>query len=213
MIIGNGSSVDLMPPEFWQQDLLNIGTNRALCITALQGVRLDAVVIRDCWSCLWKDQKVARRFNWKVWQPADVYKVGPAEMRWTQANEYVRQVKGWRYEEERDHNNEAAVMKNGSVVLMACNVAWHWGVREFVLTGVDYQGRHARMLDGFNVDTGHGDYYDKPAPPMVERQFGEMRAAIEAGGGSIVNVSPGTKLDALEKKTWTHLTTLADIRA
>jgi len=202
VIIGNGGSCDMMPPEFWDQDALYIGTNRALCIKALQGVQLDAVFMRDCWSSLWGDMKVSRRYNWGVWQKSNAYKVGPAEQRHTQCDEFVRWADGWQYEEVRDHNNEAAVTKNPSVVIMAANVAWFWGVREFQLMGVDYSGGMAEMEDGFNVSTGYDARYDKPVPCGVETAYRKMREAIEAGGGSIVNHSPGSKLEAVEKREW-----------
>jgi len=119
-------------------------------------------------------------------------------------DEFVRQVPGWQFAESRDKaNGEAAVMKNSSVVIMAANVAWHWGVRDFQVVGVDYRGGMAEMIPPFDVSTGFDGRYDKPIRPVVERQFGEMRQAIESGGGSIVNVSPDTKLEALEKVEWT----------
>jgi len=204
VVIGNGGSVDLMPPEFWEQDgCLYVGTNRAPCIIALRGVRLDAVVIRDCWSSMFGDMKVSRKFNWDVWQPYDAYKVGPAEQRHTLCDEFVRQLPGWQFAENRDKaNNEAAVMANCSVVIMACNVAWHWGARDFQVTGLDYHGDMAAMFPPFDASTGYDARYAKPVPQVVERQFGEMRQAIETGYGSIVNCSPGTKLEALEKGRW-----------
>ena len=191
-----------MPPKFWQQDVLYIGTNRALCMTALQGVRLDAVVIRDCWSSLWGDMETSRRYNWNIWQKYDTYKVGPAEQRHTQCDEFVRQVTGWQYEDVRDCNNESAITKNPSVIIMASNVAWLWGVREFHLIGVDYHGGMAKMLDGFNVSTGYDKRYDCPVPANIETGYREMRDAIEEGGGSIVNHSPCSRIRSVENVIW-----------
>ncbi|GAG32543.1 unnamed protein product, partial [marine sediment metagenome] len=118
----------------------------------------------------------------------------------------IRQIKGWQFEDVRDHNNEAAVMKNPSVVIMAANVAWLWGVRDFQLVGVDYHGGMAKMLPGFDVSTGYDARYDKPVPKIVERYFTEMREAIETAG-TVVNVSPGSKLKAIECKPYSLKTT------
>jgi len=206
VIVANGSSVDAMPPGFWGMDCLYIGTNRALAMVALQGVRLDAVVLRDRCPCLWANPAVGNRYHNELWKPATCWKVGPADRRVTWCDEFVRQVPGWQFVENRDRNHEAAVMKNSCVAIMAANVAWHWGVRDFVLVGVDYHGAHAAMLDGYQVATGNEHLYagDSPAPEKIERQFGRMRQAIESGGGSIVNASPGSRLTAIKKaeKPW-----------
>jgi len=199
VIVANGSSVDAMPPAFWEMsDTLYIGTNRALAMVALQGVRFDAIVLRDRCPCLWANPDIGWWYERKLWRPYDAYKVGPADRRMVHCDEFVRQVEGWQFEEDRDHNREAAVMKNGSVVIMACNIAWHWGVREFILTGVDYCGSHAAMIDGYELPKGNEWRYEKPVPECIEREFAEMRAAIEAGGGTVVNCSPDTKLRAIE---------------
>lgn len=198
VIIGNGASVDLMPPEFWQQDCLYIGTNRALVLSSLANVRLDAVVIRDSYRHMWDDTAVGWQYHRDFWKPCTAYKVGTAYDRGSWCDEYVTQRDGWQFEENRDENREAAVMCNGSVVIMACNMAFHWGVREFQITGIDYQGKHAEMMDGYDVNTGNGYVYNKPVHPSVEKQFRAMREAIESVGGSCLNCSPGSKLKALE---------------
>ena len=200
VIIANGSSVDAMPPEFWgMEDTLYIGTNRALAMVALQRARLDAVILRDRCPCLWAKPEVGVRYHIDLWKPATCYKVGPSDRRHTHCDEFVRQEPGWQYAENRDRNNEAAVMKNSCVAVMAANIAWHWGVRDFVLVGVDYHGAHAAMIDGYGVAKGNEHLYStgQGATEKVERQFGEMRQAIETGGGSIINVSPNTKLKAI----------------
>ncbi len=199
MIIGNGSSVDLMPPEFWQQDCLYIGTNRALVFPSLANVRLDAVVIRDCWSSLFSTMEISRKFHFEIWCPAEVYKVGPAPERNTDCDEFVRQVKDWQFTENKDKaSGESSIMRNSSVVIMAANVAWHWGVRDFQLIGVDYHGGMAEMFPPFDVSTGYDARYSKPIREGVVKQFCKMRSAIQSAGGSIVNHSPGSKLKAIE---------------
>ncbi|GAF98622.1 unnamed protein product [marine sediment metagenome] len=202
VVIGNGGSVDTMPPEFWNQDCLYIGTNRALCFKALQGVRLDAVVIRDCWSSLFSTMDISRKYHFDVWQPATMYKVGPAPERNTDCDEFMRQESGWQFDRNIDKaSGESAVMRNSSVVIMACNVAWHWGVRDFQLIGVDYHGGMAEMTPPFNVSTGFDNRYDSPIRVGVIKQFAKMRVAIETEG-SIVNHSPGTKLKAVKESKW-----------
>ena len=198
--MGNGSTVDAMPPEFWgRADTLYIGTNRALAMVALQCVRLDAVVLRDRCPCLWAKPAVGVRYHEQLWKPATCYKVGPSDRRHTHCNEFVRQEPGWQFAANRDRNHESAVMKNSTVIVMAANVAWHWGVRDFELVGVDYCGRHAAMIDGYQMATGNEHLYStgQGAPEKIERQFGRMRQAIETGGGSITNLSPETRLEAI----------------
>ncbi len=197
VIIGNGPSVDVMPPEFWTQDCLYIGTNRALVFPSLSNVRLDAIVIRDCWSSLFSTMEISRRFHYEIWCPAKMYKVGPAPERNTDCHEFMRQEPGWQFDRNRDKaSGESAIMRNSSVVIMACNVAWHWGVRDFQLIGVDYHGGMAEMGPPFNVSTGYDARYTKPIRDGVESQFAKMRAAIETEG-TIVNHSPGTNLKAI----------------
>ncbi|MCP4409777.1 MAG: hypothetical protein GY807_18945 [Gammaproteobacteria bacterium] len=197
VIIGNGSSVDRMPPEFWCQDVLYIGTNRALCLNAMQGVRLDAMVIRDTYRSLWHKIEIGWQYHEDFWKPFRGYKVGPSDRRTVHCDEFVRQVPGWQYKEVRDRNDEAAICRNVSVSIMACNVAWLWGVRDFQLAGVDYCGDMAQMSGMYDVSTGDDTRYARPVPPSIERAFTAMRNAIEKGGGSIVNCSPGTKLQCI----------------
>ena len=128
-----------------------------------------------------------------------MYKVGPAPERNTDCDEFVRQVKDWQFDENRDKaSGEAAIMRNSSVVIMAANVAWHWGVRDFQLVGVDYHGGMAKMVEPFNVSTGYDARYTKPIREGVVKQFIKMRDAIESSGGKITNASPGSKLKAIE---------------
>ena len=202
VIIGNGSSVDVMPPEFWEQDCLYIGTNRALVLSSLSNARLDAVVIRDTYRNQWADPDVGWWYHRNFWKPSKAYKVGPAFDRGAWCDEYVTQADGWQFEPTRDINREMAVMRNGSVIIMACNLAFHWGVRDFQLIGVDYSGPHAKMLEGYDVNTGNAWLYDKPVHPTVEKQFSVMKHAIESVGGSIVNHSPGSKLEAIGATKW-----------
>lgn len=178
-----------------------IGTNRALCMTSMQGVRLDAMIIRDTYRSLWHKLEIGWQYHEDYWKPYKGYKVGPSDRRTVHCDEFVRQVPGWQYEEDRDHNNEAAIARNVSVVIMASNVAWLWGVRDFQLVGVDYCGGMARMEGMYNVSTGHDARYSRPVPPSIEIAFRHMREAIEKGG-SVVNCSPGTKLEAVEKMEW-----------
>lgn len=198
VIIGNGGSVDVMPPEFWEMDCLYIGTNRALVLSSLANVRLDAVILRDTYRNQWADSAVGWLYHREHWKPSEAYKVGPSFARYAHCDEFVRQEDGWQFDENIDHNRERAVMRNGSVIIMACNMAFHWGVREFFITGIDYRGKHAEMIDGYNVNTGNAWQYDKPVDPIIEKQFRIMRESIESVGGRVWNCSPESKLKALE---------------
>jgi hypothetical protein len=150
--------------------------------------------------------EISRKYHFDVWSKAEMYKVGPAPERNTDCDEFMRQEPGWQFDRNTDKaSGESAVMRNSSVVIMACNVVWHWGIRDFQLIGVDYRGGMAEMDPPFNVSTGYDARYTKPIREGVVRQFRRMRDAIESGGGSIVNCSPATKLEAVEKREWREL--------
>ena len=207
MIVGNGSSVDAMPPAFWRacmrHDVLLTGTNRVLCFAALQAVRWDALVIRDTYRNLWHDPRWGARYHEELWKPRPAWKVGPADRRVTHCDEFVRQKPGWQFERVEDANGEAAVMRNSSVVVMAANWAWLRGAREIFLIGVDYRGAHARMVAPYNDQSpGWQSQYQRPVPAGVERQFLAVTEAVTSAGGRIVNLSTCTRLRAVPSGTW-----------
>ena len=207
VLIGNGGSVDAVPRAFWARceapDVLLAGTNRALCFKALRSVRLDAMVIRDSYRNLWHTQEWGERYHEELWKPAECWKVGPAHRRVTHCDEYVRFAGGWQHEPGRDRNGELAVMKNSSVVLMAANWAYLQGAREIFLIGVDYRGRHARMIGPYESQSpGWEGQYDRPVPDYIERQFGEAARAVEWAGRRVVNLSPDTKLTSVPMAEW-----------
>lgn len=207
LIIGNGGSVDSLPWSFWEscreRNVVLVGTNRALCLEALREVKLDAVVIRDTYRDLWHRQEFGEQYHQELWKPAGCWKVGPADRRYTFCDQYVRQVRGWQSERTLDHNGEAAVMRNSSVVLMAANWAWLIGCRRLYLIGVDYGGSHAQMVKPFgSAAIGWAGQYDQPVPDGIERQFAVARDSICEGGGSIWNLSELTRLEAIEPMSW-----------
>jgi len=207
VIVANGPSVDAIPPAFWRgceedDSLLLIGTNRSLCLCALQGVRLDAAVIRDVYRNLWYKQEWGCRYHDELWKPYPCYKVGPAHSRYTHCDEFVRFLPGWQGERVYDHNHEAATMKQSSVALMAANWAWFQGCTKIAFVGVDYcssEGHaHAEMIPPWcGQSPGWEGQYDKPVPASIERDFRVAREAVEAHDGSMVNLSPGTRLEAV----------------
>jgi len=207
VIVANGSSVDDMPAEFWRRcsraDVLLIGTNRALCFKALQGIRLDAAVIRDTYRDLWCDQKFGETYHSDFWKPAICWKVGPADRRVTHCHQYVRQEPLWQHRPTVDRNGEQAVMKNSSVAIMAANWAWLQGCRTIGLVGVDYCGRHAAMTEPFaGASPGWEGQYDRPVPAGIERQFARAAAAVESAGGIFTNFSPSSRLAAIKPADW-----------
>jgi len=210
VIVGNGGSVDRMPRAFWRlcqgSDVLLVGTNRALCFTALRDVRLDAMVIRDTYRDLWHRQEVGEQYHRELWQPAQCRKVGPADRRYTHCDEYVRFAGPWQHRPDRDSNGELAVMKNSSVVLMAANWAWLRGVRRIFLAGVDYHGGHAEMIEPYGAESpGWEGLYDKGVPKATERQFRRAVEAVESAGGRMTNLSPSTRLQAVATADWRTL--------
>lgn len=207
MIVANGSSVDAMPPAFWRAarraGCMLVGTNRALAFASLQGVTLDAMVLRDRYDRLWADADVCCRYHDELWKPFAGWKVGPATMRVAHCDEFVRFAGPWQPRRVPDENGEAAVMAQSTVALMAANWAWLCGAREIFLVGVDYGGPHARMLGPYGAaDTGNTAQYtcggaSRPAPRCIERQFAEAVSAVEALGGRMVNLSATTRLRAV----------------
>ena len=204
VIVGNGSSVDAMPPEFWDQSHVSfIGTNRVLVARALSHVRWDALVIRDSYRELWVNQDHGWHYHRDHWKPATAYKVGPFEDKCTHCNEYVRQVDGWQGEDKRDEDGNRLTMLNTSVVIMAINWAWLMGCREFCLVGVDYCGSHFEMEGKYQIEPRRGQLcYEKRVPERIEKEFREVHSAIYQDGGLIWNSSPGSKLRAITPMAW-----------
>ena len=208
VIVGNGPSVDAMPSGFWtgaqsNPDCMLIGTNRALCIIALQGVRFAAMCIRDRYTQLWVDQQLGWQYHADFWKPFTGWKVGPAFARHAHCDEFVRMSGPWQHERVIDHNREAVVMANHSVVLMAANWAWLQGARDIALVGVDYgpgpDGQlHAAMPSPWGQAGRRGqEVYKKQIPDCTVLECRNAAAAVAAAGGRIVNVSPGTRLKAV----------------
>ena len=207
VIVANGSSVDNMPEEFWSRcargDVFLVGTNRALCFCALQGVRFDAMVIRDTYRDLWSDQRFGEMYHRDFWKTADCWKVGPSDRRVTHCDQFVGQAPGWQDRPISDRNGELAVMKNSSVAILAANWAWLQGARTIGLIGVDYHGAHASMIEPFaGVSPGWEGQYDKPISVGIERQFARAVAGVESGGGVLRNFSPRSGLVAVEPSDW-----------
>jgi len=197
-----------MPPAFWQAvqadaDCMLVGTNRVLCLAALQTVRWDALVIRDCYRDLWLDQRWGAKYHEELWKPHPAWKVGPSAERVTHCDEFVRFVPGWQHERVPDANGELAVMQNPSVVLMAANWAWLAGAREIYFVGVDYSGEYARMVPPYDrAETAWQDQYHQAVPERIERYFRQAREAVEAAGGRILNLSPRSRLKAIARRGW-----------
>jgi len=199
VIVGNGGSCDEMPPEFWRQDVAYIGTNRCLAIAACRGVAWAALVMRDSYRKMFTAEDHGWQYHEQLWKTATAWKVGSSHDRCVWCDEYVRQIDGWPLTDQKDHNRESATMKNSSVVLMAASWAWIHGARDIRLIGVDYRlPHHARMFAPWDTKPqGDVEQYDMPVPPGIEKQFRRARMAIESAGGSIVNLSPGTALEAV----------------
>jgi hypothetical protein len=197
-----------MPPAFWQwveqtPQTIIVGTNRAPVLSVLQGRRLDVLVIRDTYRQLWLESHIGWKFHEEFWKPSVAYRVGPAHARYAHCDEFVRMVPGWQLVDVRDGNNERAVIQNDTVVLMAANFAWLCGCREIVLAGVDYTGGDcATMIRGYERSTGLEGRYEKPVPAPIERQFAEAFASVQGAGGRMVNVSPGSRLQAVPLVDW-----------
>ena len=203
VIIGNGPSVDVISPTFWREaqedtSCLLVGTNRALCLVALQGVRLDAVVLRDTYRGFWQDQQLCCRYHNELWKPAACWRVGPAASRVTFCDEFVRTAPGWQYEIVRDKNDEYAVMTQSTVVLFAAGWAWLHGCRDIGLVGFDYRPGRPKMLEPYESTPQRWlGQYEKPVPDYIERQCKRSRAAVESHGGRLVNLSSGSLVRGL----------------
>ncbi len=204
VIVGNGGSCDAMPESFWKRtDVAFVGTNRCLAMTACVGVQWSALVMRDRYHSLFREGSNVQggwKYHDELWKDHPAWRVGSAHDRCTYSDEYVRQEGRWQLTADYDQgNHEAAVMKNSSVVLMAANWAWINGARDLRLIGVDYRTpHHAVMYEPWaSLKQGDDKQYDRPVPSGIEKQFRRSVAAIREAGGSIVNLSPGTALQAV----------------
>lgn len=207
IIIGNGSSVDMMDATFWsdarRRGAVLVGTNRALVIASLQGIELDAMVLRDQYLRLWADQDLGAKYHDEHWKTFGGWTVGNAQQRVAHCDEFIRCEGDFALTKEEDRNGESRVCGNASVVLMATNWSWIEFADRIALVGVDYKGAHATMIDPYNVDTGNRDAYeDKTAAPLcIEREFGAVAKAIRGNGGRIWNLSKRTLLKSIPRGT------------
>jgi hypothetical protein len=197
-----------MPPSFWRAarrrgDTLLIGTNRVLAFRALRAVRWDALVIRDTYHNLWHRMRWGVLYHERLWKPNAAWKVGPSFARVTHCDEFVRQAPGWQHQRAPDRNGEAAVVRNDTVALMAANWAWLQGAREIDLVGVDYAGGHASMIPPYDGQSPgwEGQYAGGPRE-VIEEQFARAVEAVRAAGGTLHNLSPGTRLRAVPRAVW-----------
>jgi len=149
--------------------------------------------MRDRYRALRIDQKLGEKYHEEFWKPSDVWKVG---CRQTHCDEYLRYAETWQ-PTRTEHRDGDHVIKNSSVVTMALNWAWIHGARNFQLLGVDYHGGHAKMIHPFENDTRGSGGCRRECISNIEKQFAEVVEAINQGGGSIVNISPGTALKAV----------------
>jgi len=96
-------------------------------------------------------------------------------------------------------------MANRSVALMAANWVWLRAARKIYLIGVDYCGRHARMIEPYEAQSpGWEGQYDRPVRRGIEEQFATVVAAVASAGGRMMNLSPTTRLKAVPKVRWTE---------
>jgi len=203
VIIGNGETVDLLPPATWRlfeadPDCLLIGTNRALVFSSLVDVKLDVMVLRDRCRNLWFPQEWGSRYDHEVWRPWPGWKVG--RDRTARVDEFVKlaEAETWQTDGTRDVDGDRAVMKQDTVILMAANWAWHQGARDFALIGVDYTGTCAKMLPPYDkAPMSWQGQYEKPVPKWITRQFTKALNTIRTLGGSMINLSAESKLKAV----------------
>lgn len=207
VIVGNGPSADALPPaalaEAQENGWLLIGTNRVLVFEALLWTPWDAIIIHDTHADLWKDPEVGHLYHELHWKRSEAWRVGPAAQRTTECDEYVRFSIYWRAESEWDSDDERACLGGQSPVL-AANWAFLQGVREVALIGCEYSGGGlARMVPPFGGQPTAGPRYDgTPPEACIEKQFERALLGFRAGGGRMVNCSPGTLLESVPFEPW-----------
>lgn len=211
VIIGNGPSVDGVPPAAWaaaqRAGWLLIGTNRALAFPALAGVGLDAMVMHDTPADLFADPSLAHLYHEEHWRPFVGWRVGPAAQRVAVCDEYARYSRRWEAVEQRDANGEAALL-GGSTPAMACNWAFHRGARRIALIGCEYAGGgYASMRHPFGGARTSGATYAGAVEDCIERQFAMAVQGVECSGGRFVNCSPGAVLRSVPLATWKDFVT------
>jgi hypothetical protein len=105
------------------------------------------------------------------------------------------------------------IVPGGGTLVVAMQLAWHMGIRDFVLYGVDHNYSNiipTGSKDLFYSASGEGNHFipnyrsGKPwCPPhleSVERSFKECLNFITENGGSIVNATRGGKLEIFPRK-------------
>ncbi|GAG51397.1 unnamed protein product, partial [marine sediment metagenome] len=169
----------------------------------LVDVQLDAMTLRDRCRNLWYPQEWGTQYDFEVWRPWPGWKVG--RDRTVRVDEFVKLAKDevWQTDSVQDIDGDRVVMKQGTVILMAANWAWHQGVRDFALIGVDYTGTCAHMLPPYDkAPMSWQGQYDKPVPKWIKRQFTLAMLGICEAGGSMVNLNPLSQLEAVPYLDW-----------
>ncbi|HET7459862.1 MAG TPA: hypothetical protein VFJ82_01390 [Longimicrobium sp.] len=104
------------------------------------------------------------------------------------------------------------VVPGGGTLVAAVQVAWHMGIRDFVLYGVDHHYpvmNQTGANDFFYSASGEGNHFipgyrsGKPwCPPhleSLEASLRRVRAHVEGRGGSVVNATRGGRLEIFER--------------
>ena len=59
------------------------------------------------------------------------------------------------------------------------------------------------MIEPYSgAEAGWAGQYDGPASGRIERYFRQAREAVEAAGGRMVNLSPGSRLTSVPRGSW-----------
>ncbi len=107
-------------------------------------------------------------------------------------------------------NIEEGAMAGGGTLIMALQIGYKMGIRDFYLYGVDHSFEFKNHGDGSNNDAiGDGNHFIKnyrsakawqsPRMELVEEAFMKSDMILRKEGGALKNATNGGKLEVLER--------------
>lgn len=107
------------------------------------------------------------------------------------------------------------VMVGGGTLISAIQIAYHLGIREMYLYGVDHNFNYAKTSGNYGNATGEGNHFIKnyrsnrawqaPVMDLVEESFIKCDKVLREENGYLVNITRGGHLEVLERKDFDEI--------
>lgn len=105
------------------------------------------------------------------------------------------------------------VMVGGGTLISAIQIAYHMGIREFYVYGVDHNFKFEKNKDGGHRNAiGEGNHFIKnyrsgkkwqaPVIDLVEEAFSACDVELRKENGYLLNITRGGRLEVLERKNF-----------